>query len=94
MMNLFNSNIHGETLEEFDARFGFINDKIRNFIIDILGFRYVDSIRYIEPFILRGDNSSLINRNFANVMKYFNNTIHYISIENDLVPFLKSDLNH
>lgn len=92
MMDLFNSNIHGETLEEFDARFGFINDKIRNFIIDILGFRYVDSIRYIEPFILRGDNSSVINRNFANVMKYFNNTIHYISIENDLVPFLKSDL--
>lgn len=80
-----------ERRETFDSQHVFLDQKTRAFFLATQGLYDTDTIRYIEPFIIKGENITIVNRCMAIVMKFFNDKVNYISLESDLVPHLKQN---
>ena len=87
------SNFQAERQDAFDSKLGIFDDKTRAFLLAVMGLRQTDTIRYIEPFIIKGENITVINKNIASIMKYFNDTLHFVSIEDEVIPFMKEQLH-
>lgn len=87
------SNFQAERQDAFDSKLGLFDDKTRAFLLAVMGLRQTDTIRYIEPFIIKGENITVINKNIASIMKYFNDTLYYVSIEDEVITFMKEQLH-
>lgn len=86
------SGFQAERKDTFDNIYGIPSDKTRAFLLSTLGLYYADSIRYVEPFIIKGENITVINRSIAKVMKFFTDNVTFVSIEGQLVPFMKKSI--
>lgn len=91
-LSLANSGFQAERKDTFDNLYGIHSDKTRAFLLSTLGLYYADSIRYVEPFIIKGENITVINRSIAKVMKFFTDNVTFVSIEDQLVPFMKKTI--
>lgn len=92
-INFSLSNFQAERQDTFDAQLGIVDCKTRAFFFAVMGLHQTDTIRYIEPFFIKGENVTVINKNIVSIMKYFNDTLHYVYLESEVIPFLHKQLH-
>ena len=95
-MQFSSSSFFAEKEESFDARLGIVDRKTKAFLMATLDLHLANSSRYIEPFVIKGENVTFINRVFGSVMKFFTEEVSYVSLEKQLLPFLikRTDLDY
>ena len=91
-LDLLLSNKSAYSAEAFDEEFGIPDDKTRKFLLDILGYSYCDSNVYFEPLIIRGEQITSLNRNIGPFMKFFTDNALYVSLENEVAPYMQERL--
>ncbi len=81
-----------ERLDDFDRRCGEIDSKTKALLMDSLDLHLCDAVSNLEPFVIKGDYITFIRRNFGSVIKYFNEEVIYVSLEDEFIPFFKEKL--
>lgn len=90
--DLLLSNQSTYSAEVFNEEFGIPDDKTRKFLLDILGYSYCDSNVYFEPLIIRGEQITSLNRNAGPFMKFFTDNALYVSLEDEVAPYMQGRL--
>ena len=77
-------------LEDFDIKHGITNEKTRRFICDLLDYHVYETSVHFEPYIIKGEHIVELNKTNARVIKFFSDHALYLSLEDDLIPFLQN----
>ncbi len=88
------SNKYAYNLRSFMLENGIRNDKTCRFLLDLLGLSVCESNVYFEPLVIKGENITALNHNAAILMTYFTDAALYVSLVDDVAPFLQKKLNN
>lgn len=77
-------------LEDFDIKHGLSNEKTRRFICDLLDYHVYETSVHFEPYVIKGEHIVELNKTNARVIKFFSDHALYLSLDNDLIPFLQN----
>ena len=88
------SNKYAYDLRSFILENGIRNDKTCRFLLDLLGLTICESNIYFEPLVIKGENITALNHNAAILMKFFTDAALYVSLVDDVAPFLQNKLNN
>ena len=70
------------------------DEKTCRFLLDTLDLTICESNIYFETLIIKGDNITALNHNAAILMKYFTDSAVFVSLVDDVAPFLQDKLHN
>lgn len=76
------------SLTGFDTAFGITGEKTRNFFLNLIDYCVCDSTTYFEPLVIKDDKITQLNRSLGPMIKHFIDSALYLSIKDDVEPFL------
>ena len=88
------SNQNAFRLSSFIEENGIQNEKTCRFLLDLLDLVKCESNVYFEPLVIKGNNIIALNRSAGILMKFFTDSTLFVSLVDDVAPFLHKRLNN